>query len=438
MLMAGIALLPLIATDAGAQEAAPSFSVLYTFTGGVDGGVPFAGLTADEAGNLYGTTSGGGNTGSPGPFGSAGCRVVFKLDRFAKETVPHAFTGGADGATPQAGLIRDEGVNLYGTASIGGNTSTLCPNPHGCGVVFKLDPFGNETVLHAFTGGVDGGFPVAGPIRDEAGNLYGITPIGGNTSSSLCGFGSAGCGVVFKVDPSGKETVLHAFTGGADGGGPQAAGLIRDADGNLYGTTAFRGNITATSRCGVFGCGVVFKLDPSGKETVLYTFTGGADGNGPFAGLIRDDAGKIYSTTDAGGNTSSSSCPQGSLGCGVVFKVDPSGRETVLYAFTGGAAGVFRLRVSSGTRRTRDRTQPGPPLIPRAFRPANFSGRPPLAVSATTEWSSNSTPWERSLCCTASPAGPTAPIPPLASCCCPKAPCMARHPAAAPTAPESS
>ena len=101
-------------------------------------------------------------------------------------------------------------------------------------MVFKLDPSGKETVLYTFTGAADGGFPVSGLIADAAGNLYSTTGGGGNTSAPNCVF--TGCGVVFKLDRSGNETVLYTFTGGADGSGP-SAGLVRDAAGNLYGTT---------------------------------------------------------------------------------------------------------------------------------------------------------------------------------------------------------
>jgi uncharacterized repeat protein (TIGR03803 family) len=147
--------------------------------------------------------------------------------------------------------------------------------------------------LHSFTGGADGGYPYAGVIRDSAGNLYGTTISGG----------AAGKGVVYKVDTSGHETVLYSFTGGADGGSP-AADLIRDSAGNLYGTTAYFGSANA---------GVVYKLDSAGNETVLYSFTGGADGGTPSGGLIRDAAGNIYGTTYSGGKESA----------GVVFKLKP-------------------------------------------------------------------------------------------------------------------
>jgi uncharacterized repeat protein (TIGR03803 family) len=200
-------------------------------------------------------------------------------------SVFYNFTGGADGGDPNAGLIADEAGNLYGTAQDGGNTSSSCPyGVYGCGVVFKLDPTENETVLYTFTGGTDGDFPIAGVIRDRAGNLYGTTYQGGDLSGSC---GTLGCGTVFKLDPTGKETVPYAFAGGSDGNGPQA-GLIRDAAGNLYGSSEFGGNTGISCPYGSMGCGVMFKVNPSGKETVLYAFRGGTDGSIPFSNLILD------------------------------------------------------------------------------------------------------------------------------------------------------
>src|SRR5450631_362725 len=210
---------PTFVTAAPSAQA-PSYEVLYTFTGGADGANPSAGgsdagLIRDEDGNLYGTTPGGGDL-SSAYCGSYGCGVVFKVDRLGKETVLHAFTGPPDGAEPLAGLVRDEEGNLYGTTLGGGSAG------FPVGTVFKLDRAGKETVLYSFTGvGADGSGPYAGVIRDEEGNLYGTT-IGGGGSSACSG----GCGVVFKVDRVGKETTLHAFTGPPDGAGP-LAGLVR-------------------------------------------------------------------------------------------------------------------------------------------------------------------------------------------------------------------
>ena len=270
-------------------------TVLYSFTGGADGGYPIAGVIFDSAGNLYGTTYDGG----AGKHG-----VVYKLDMAGRETVLYSFTGGADGGGPYAGVVRDSTGNLYGTTSGGGTANA--------GVVYKLETTGQETVLYSFTGGADGGAPYAGVIRDPAGNLYGTTYYGG---------GTANAGVVYKVDTAGHETVLYSFTGGADGGQP-AAGVIRDSAGNLYGTTYYGGTANA---------GVVYKLDTTGHETVLYTFTGGADGGFPWSGVIRGSAGNLYGTTLGGGRA----------GAGVVYKLDSTGHETVLYTFTGGADGGF-------------------------------------------------------------------------------------------------
>jgi uncharacterized repeat protein (TIGR03803 family) len=212
-------------------------------------------------------------------------------------TVLHRFTG-ADGARPAATLIADPAGSLFGTTYAGGVS--------GYGTVFKLDKTG-LTVLHSFTGGADGGTLLGSLVRDSAGNLYGTTESGG----------AGGLGTVFKLDATGTETVLHSFAGGSDGANPHA-GLIRDAAGNLYGTTKFGGPS---------GDGVVFKVDKSG-ERVLHSFTG-TDGAKPAAALIQDSAGNLYGTTSFGG----------AAGAGTVFKLDTTGTETVLYSFSGGADG---------------------------------------------------------------------------------------------------
>ena len=284
----------------GAVAQAQTFTTLFSFNNS-DGANPQASLIMDAQGNLYGTTGSGGTY----SFGT-----VFKLDPSGNETVLHSFAGNLDdGGTPVANLIRDASGNLYGTTYQGAT-------PSGGGTVFKLDPSGNETILHSFSMGSDGGNPDCGLIMDAQGNLYGTTFSGG----------AYGNGTVFKVDPSGNETVLHSFTGGSDGYMPYA-GLIMDAQGNLYGTTFSSDNPAQ-------GNGVVFKLDPAGSETVLYTFTGGRDGAWPNA-LIMDAARNLYGTTGYGGNLD---CYSGQ-GCGTVFKVDPSGNETVLHSFTAGSDG---------------------------------------------------------------------------------------------------
>jgi uncharacterized repeat protein (TIGR03803 family) len=165
----------------------------------------------------------------------------------------------------------------------------------GYGTVFNLNTANKEKVLHVFTGGADGGYPYyGGVVRDSAGNLYGTSSFGGAHQYF---------GTVFKVNKAGKQTVLYSFTGGADGGQPNAS-LIRDAAGNLYGTTIGGG---------ASGHGTVFKLDKTGKETVLYSFAGGTDAASPNADLLRDAAGNLYGTTIAGGAS----------GGGTVFKLTP-------------------------------------------------------------------------------------------------------------------
>jgi uncharacterized repeat protein (TIGR03803 family) len=283
-------------------------SVVYSFAGGNDGIAPKASLILDKGGNLYGTTSRGGT--------SADAGTIFKISPSGTETILYRFTGGSDGATPLASLLRDRSGNLYGTTYAGGDPSCLC------GVVFKVSPSGVETVVHAFAVGTDGEFPQGGLIADSNGNLYGTTLEGGKY----------GWGSVFKIDPAGTETVFYSFNlaNGTDGWQP-AGNLVRDAAGNFYGTTLAGGQ---QQSCFGFGCGTVFRIDPSGNESVLYAFGDSPDGAGPSSGVVRDSAGNLYGTTYVGG-------PGGLSGFGVVFELDTHGNETVLYQFSGGLDGAF-------------------------------------------------------------------------------------------------
>jgi uncharacterized repeat protein (TIGR03803 family) len=289
-------------------------TVLYSFCAQAncaDGANPVAGLVFDQNGNLYGTTVTG---------GAYEQGVVFKLTPKGRETVLYSFCAQSnctDGAAPSAGLVFDQDGNLYGTTDSGG--------AHGGGTVFKLTPKGKETVLYSFcaqTNCADGLGPWAGLVFDNKRNLYGTTYQGG--ANNGCGFG-VGCGVVFKVTPEGKETVLYNFcsqTNCTDGTQPQA-GLILDQKGNLYGTTQYGGK--GEFNCTNFAnCGVVFKLTPQRKETVLYSFNGAGYGAQPYAGLVFDQNGNLYGTT-----ASDSQYPQQ----GIVFKLTPRGKETVLYGF---------------------------------------------------------------------------------------------------------
>jgi uncharacterized repeat protein (TIGR03803 family) len=234
-------------------------------------------------------------------------------------TVLHKFTGGvSNGENPAAGLWLNKTTgDLYGTTVEGpGCNPTACaPDP---GMVFELTSTGTETVLYSFKGKPDGAHPYAGLVQDSAGNLYGTTSAGGTSN----------LGTVFKLATT-QETVLHSFTGPPDDGASPYAGLVGDSDGNFYGTT---------SAGGASNSGVVFKVTSTGAETVLYSFTGGADGGFPYGGLLRNSAGNLYGTTSAGGITSGNCYPNG---CGVVFEVNTAGEETVLYSFNGSPDGAY-------------------------------------------------------------------------------------------------
>jgi uncharacterized repeat protein (TIGR03803 family) len=289
--------------------------VLYSFTGPPDGQFPQGGLVLDPDGNLYGTTFGGGSF--AGCYQGT-CGTVFKLSANGTETILHSFSGIPDGANPQSVLVRDAKGDLYGTTMMGGKQGCAVGITYGCGTVFKIDPTGTETILHSFlpTGG-DGQQPFAGLRRDKKGNLYGTTTYGG----AYCE-GEYGCGTVFKIDPTGTETVLYSF--GAyyeDGSGPYSR-LIGDGTGNLYGTTGGGGTR---------GRGTIFKLDAGTyAETILFNFCKGnisiyrcPYGKSPFTGVVLDAKGNIYGVTNSGGIGQR----------GVVYKISPAGKEKVLHRF---------------------------------------------------------------------------------------------------------
>jgi uncharacterized repeat protein (TIGR03803 family) len=337
-------------------------TVLHTFTGGTDGHFPASTLLIDDAGNLYGTTVEGGDVNDCSPYG---CGVVFELSPSSSgwtETVLytfhgndgsgpsalirdasgnlygvtgvggsankgtvykltagstgwtksliHTFTGGADGYIPN-GLVLDATGHLYGTTGFGGNLADC--QSQGCGVVFKMTSGvggWHESVIYTFTGTTDGINP-NGVILDAAGNLYGTTYSGGNTTCN-----SEGCGLVFRLTSGASgwhETVIHTF-GGPNGQNP-AANLVEDASGNLYGTTFYGGN--KSTQCGTnYGCGVVFKLSPGSTggwtPSLLHIFKK-TDGANSQAALTMDDSGNLYGTTLDGGAGNS----------GVVFEIQP-------------------------------------------------------------------------------------------------------------------
>jgi len=357
---------------AGQAVRAQTYSVLHSFAGGADGAYPGAPLTLDvTTGNLYGTTTSGG-TGNACCYG--GCGTVFELASTGAESVLYSFAGPPkDGLDPND-VFRDTQGNLFGTTLLGG--------PYEDGIVFKIDPSGAETVLHSFEGGMDGDEPTSGLIQNpNTGNFYGVTVGGGTycvgtlyqittsgTHTVLYSFGTGGdqpagklvqdgntgnlyglldfgglwgCGAVFQFTPAGVETAPYTFTGQDGDGcepGPYDPGLVMDAQGNLFGTTWFGGDANQ---------GVVFELTAAGVEKVLYRFKGTKKGDGswPLAGLVLDDAGNLYGTTETGGTGQCKGGP--SKGCGTIFELSPPTtkhgrwRETILYSFTGGTDGLY-------------------------------------------------------------------------------------------------
>jgi uncharacterized repeat protein (TIGR03803 family) len=290
--------------------------ILYAFSGGDDGMHPSAGLIEDSLGNLYGTTAYGGS----GTSCTLGCGTVFTLTRHGSSYVKHTlyqFQGSTDGGNPVAPLLMDGYGNLYGTAYGGGNPTCLW----GCGTVFKLTPHGKryvETTLYEFTGGGDGANPMAPLIVDTAGNLYGTAEFGGNLNACH-GTDLPGCGTVYELTPSSGtyvQSVIHAF--GVDDGAYPIGGLLESNEDVLYGTTAGGGSYPG-------GGTVFSLTPQSGTyaESVLYSFEGqgGTTGGEPAAGLVAGADGALYGTTFYGGDLSEA-CNE-MAGCGIVFRITP-------------------------------------------------------------------------------------------------------------------
>jgi uncharacterized repeat protein (TIGR03803 family) len=291
---------------------AQTYTVLHSLTGGQDGLGPLAGVTMDGRGNLYGTTYYGGN-----PLDGLN-GVAFQLTpRGAGYSlnVLHSFGADPDGANLVSKIIIGPDGSLYGATNVGALTS-----PNNAGIVFKLNlpPTvcksaicnWSESVAYQIPGLQQGGYPDSAPIFDPNGNMFGALP------GDIC------CGVVYQLTRSGSawaESLLYSFTGGSDGNTP-SGGVIRDQAGNLYGVTSGGGSQNG---------GVVYQLTPSGSgwtEQVLHNFVEATDGINPEGGLVFDQAGNLYGTTTLGG----------AHGGGTVFKLSHAGgtwTSTVIYSF---------------------------------------------------------------------------------------------------------
>lgn len=295
--LTAILMLALAAMMLSAQ--AQTFTVLHQFDSENDGAFPEGAILKGQNGILYGTTT------LPG--------TVFKIDREGIESIVGLVNGGGLGIFPTGTLIQDSLGFLYGVAEGG----------PGAGVIYKLSPRGKGGILFSFQGGlhIDAPqIPAGGLFMDASGLIFGAAQFGSDQACEL------GCGDIFQLDQAGNLSLLHRFTGGADGSNPIGP-LVQDVDGNLYGVAQSGGDHLCPEKfehIRASGCGVVFKLAKSGELTVLHTFKGGIkDGAVPQAGLLLDAAGNLFGTTLAGGPDK----------LGTIFKIANGGTYTVLHKF---------------------------------------------------------------------------------------------------------
>jgi uncharacterized repeat protein (TIGR03803 family) len=301
-----------------------TYVLLHSFEG-TDGGNPRSGVLVDKSGKLYGTTSNGGSS----IYGT-----VYELTPNGNDwtfNVIHDFSGGADGGFPSGDLIAAGRDTLLGMTG-GGGDSNNCNN-FGCGTVFALRRNGDqwtEQVIYSFQSGADGSGPIGALTMDPAGNLYGVL------ASGQC---QAGCGSVFRLHRTAnglwQKRTVFTFNDKKRGWFPNG-GLTFDRAGNLYGTTSLGGDLTCNPPN---GCGIVFKINAQGEQTVVHSFTDShGDGRLPETGLALGPNGHLLGTTAQGGH----SIPNCEFGCGTVFDVAPSGKVTIVYSF-GGADGLMPL-----------------------------------------------------------------------------------------------
>ncbi len=281
-------------------------TILYNFLGGYGSCL---GSLLSWDGELYGDTLHGG-------FYGAG--AIIKLDNKGNEIVLNHFAGYLRGNASEL-YFGDGNGNFYGSTFSGGTLEY--------GTIFKVDSKGHLTVLHNFGINTAAGYRPGSLVGDREGNIFGITANGADPNCQ--------CGTLFKLNPGGILEILHVFTGGNDGASP--GGLVRDEEGNLFGTTTSGGGSNVICPA---GCGTVYELSASGAYKILYSFAGTPDGIGPFT-IVGDTNKNLYGITSDGGD---SNCYRGwnaGIGCGIVFKLDATGKETILHSFAGAPDGAY-------------------------------------------------------------------------------------------------
>ena len=281
-------------------------TIVYSFAGGSDGAYPAA-APLSVNGEFFATTVLGGNGGCDYV---GGCGTLYKVNGSGQESVLHVFKGGTDGEAPEVPLILSNGT-LFGTTTLGGGSG--CKNGHvsGCGTIFELTASGTERILYRFPGKPQGALPAAN-LTAFNGSLSGEAAAGGKGKCYYTDI--PGCGTIFSMTPSGQVSTIYEFKGGTDAGSPTGGLVIYQ--GNLYGTSAHGGRTCPFS----YGCGTVFKMTPSGSETILHRFTGSfKDGAIPSGGVVVLN-GVLYGTTVSGGNHDCA-LTGSFIGCGTVFEV---------------------------------------------------------------------------------------------------------------------
>ena len=293
---------------------------LHSFKGGAsDGAQPNGPLLQASDGNFYGTTRGGGRSGC-----NVGCGVVYKLTPSGEVSVLYAFGASpSDGDRPLGRLIQGRDGALYGVTSSGG--------AYGGGTAFRVTLGGTYSVLHSFGASPsDGVVPVGSLVEASDGSFYGATASGGANHCANIPQTGGNCGTIFKISPAGAVTILHSFGASQSDGVSPNGSLLQGRDGNFYGTTVNGGANSCSLTGATNNCGTVFKITPAGVATVLYSFGASfADGMAPQGGLIQGSDGAFYGTTVSGGG---GRCG-GSFGCGTVFKITSAGQVTILHAF---------------------------------------------------------------------------------------------------------